>query len=146
MNFMINIEVNENDYMVVRRTLTKFMNESFVISTLGIPVVSEERMIQFVKLKECLRKEKNKQFLIENLVNKGEKDPFTRVSQAEASYNALSSDFFVMLLSGQSLTNRVVKACENKKISNDLVNRLRQCIWVFFYVSDEFALETNVDN
>lgn len=127
---MIELNVREEENKTVDKTMKKFLREKIKVASSDDFPLGFERRKQYDILKKCLLNEDNKKFIVENIVNDGH-DNFTKIAEAWFADYAFSEPLFIFLLSGQSLTNRIVKACKEKKVYVELVYRLRQCIWIY---------------
>lgn len=128
---MVLIRFMKEEKKLIDRTYQKFVIEDLKISLTGVGWMTMERSRQFSLLHECLKKTKNRQFIAESLVDSEEIDNFSKMAQWDLANETMLDERFIILLSGQSLTNRIIDACKNKKIHPGLVYRLKQCICVY---------------
>lgn len=137
---MIDISFEGEDKKMLNKTFQRFSREYFDLSLFNTELMSDERLSQFVKLYSCLNDEKNREFIEESLVDLSD-ETFVKVAEVELIRKSIHDETFIILLSGQSLTNRVIKACRDKAMPEALKYRLRQCIWLYTvaaYMHGEF--------
>lgn len=123
--------VDTEEMRMVVSTFKKFIKEDNKISYFEKEWMSEDRRKQYERLKECIKLPGNKQLLVDELMDKEEKDNFTKVSHEELLHSLFADDNFIVLLSGVSLTNRILKACEKGNVPFELQYRLKQCAWIY---------------
>lgn len=125
---MFNIDF-QKERKEVRRTYEKFFVERLKIFLSSERWMSEERQKQFKVLCDCI--ESNKEFIAKSLVSDYHLDYFGQISEFGFATEILSDPIFIIMLSGQSLTNRIVEACEKGELYDALKYRIRQCIWIY---------------
>lgn len=128
---MITINYLKEEEKTVNKTYRRFVKEYLKMSLVGEEWMEPDRYDQFSMLYECLNKDENAEFIAGSLVDDEEPDNFSKIAQMNMAYDTITNREFIVLLSGQSLTNRIVKACEKKQMYPEIAYRLRQCIWIY---------------
>lgn len=128
---MITINYLQEEEKVVNKTYRRFAKEYLITSLVGEDWMEPDRYDQFSMLYECLNKDENAEFIADSLVDDEELDNFSKIAQMNMAYDTITNREFIVLLSGVSLTNRIVTACEKKQMYPEIAYRLRQCIWIY---------------
>lgn len=128
---MITINYLKEEEKTVNKTYRRFVKEYLKMSLVGEEWMEPDRYDQFSMLYECLNKDENAEFIAGSLVDDEEPDNFSKIAQMNMAYDTITNREFIVLLSGVSLTNRIVTACEKKQMYPEIAYRLRQCIWIY---------------
>lgn len=137
---MFNIYINREE-KIVYNTLKKFEEEMFSVSCFNLEWMTESRRVQYEKLNHCLADYSNVEFLIQSLVDIESDDNFAKVSQIELLKSLFLDNKFIILISGQSLVNRIVCACEVRRMHTELKTRIKQCAWAYIVGCKDFFQE-----
>lgn len=136
---MITINYLKEEEKAVNKTYRRFVEEYFKTSLVDEDWMEPDRYDQFSRLYECLNKDENAEFIADSLVDDEEPDNFSKIAQMNMAYDTITDKKFIVLLSGQSLTNRIVTACEKKQMYPEIAYRLRQCIWIYQLLIGDFG-------
>lgn len=128
---MITINYLKEEEKIVQKTYKEFARECLKISLLDTTWMSDERIEQQKRLKDCLNDYENSVFIAESVIDNDEPDNFSKIAQVNLAFETLVDNDFITLLSGQSLTNRIITACEKKYVYPELQYRIKQCIWIY---------------
>lgn len=79
--------------------------------------------------------DENMDFILNCLVSKQYTDAVTFFAEYEYLHNALTNYYCVWLLAKNTLTNRIIKACNEKQMSDAIVYRIRECITAYSIIS-----------
>lgn len=131
-----------------RRELIRLQKRTKVIysSVKGVALRCDTSVIkQLYHLKYVISV--NRQKLFENLL-KNAKEPLDFVLR-ENLYNKLFNDtLFLRLLVSESITNRLIKACNEDVIPNWLIDKIEMCALAveLYYLNNKFKLEDKAND
>lgn len=135
---MVEMNYLKEEEKTISKTFSKFAKELLLLTVDDEKWMTADRHVQFEALYDCLSDEENVEFISTSLVD-NDLDNFTKMSQSLMAYVTITEKEFIALLSGQSLTNRIVSACDKKMIPPELVYRLKQCIWIYHMVQQSMT-------
>lgn len=117
-----------NFYKEQRESLFKLMAE---IEKAGFLSHKEHNATYENAMRLKVAVQDNMQFLITSIIIKDYKDGLSYISEFNMLKSILLNEDFLWLLAKNSLTNRIIKGCETKMLSEGVVYRIRECIIAF---------------
>lgn len=122
--------VIQEELRTVLRTLKSIDKTVYLTECFENEWMSQDRLKQYSRLRVCLSDKKNQELIVDSLIQDAESN-FAMVAGEVLLYSLLSNTMFIAAISGLSLTNRILKACEDEKVSASLAYRLKQCAWIY---------------